>query len=219
MLIATSATQAATLVLTDSGTIGGFTMTNEGISGGTATILITNIPNAQSFVNNVNGVTVPQEPISVNGPVTLLVTSTGGGNYNLALSPAEYTKTIGSGTATAQLTFTQTTGVAPTALPNFFNSSGLVTSVVSNANPTYDFSNFANGKGEMNFTFTATSFTGGATSFQSLFAKKGATATGTGAFSQLSTAVIPEPASMALLGIGMSGLFALRRFFKRPSVV
>jgi hypothetical protein len=29
---------------------------------------------------------------------------------------------------------------------------------------------------------------------------------------------IPEPTSMALLGIGMSGLFALRRFFRRPSV-
>jgi len=33
-----------------------------------------------------------------------------------------------------------------------------------------------------------------------------------------SSSVIPEPASMALLGIGISGLFALRRFFKRPPV-
>jgi len=33
-----------------------------------------------------------------------------------------------------------------------------------------------------------------------------------------SSTTIPEPASMALLGIGISGLFALRRFFKRPSV-
>jgi len=33
-----------------------------------------------------------------------------------------------------------------------------------------------------------------------------------------STQGVPEPASIALLGIGISGLFALRRFFKRPSV-
>jgi len=33
-----------------------------------------------------------------------------------------------------------------------------------------------------------------------------------------STGVVPEPASMALLGIGMTGLLAFRRFFKKTSV-
>jgi len=32
------------------------------------------------------------------------------------------------------------------------------------------------------------------------------------------TAVIPEPSSFALLGIGMTGFLAFRRFFKRPAV-
>ena len=36
------------------------------------------------------------------------------------------------------------------------------------------------------------------------------------AYSQLN--VIPEPNSLALLGIGMTGFFAFRRFFKRTSV-
>jgi hypothetical protein len=209
-------------VITDSGSIGGFTMTNAGISGGTATILITKIPNAQSQMLNVNGTPITPEPVSVpeasEAPVTLLVTHTTGDNYSLALMPATYDKAVG-GTVGAQaiLAFDQTAGSAPSITPKQFNTTGAITSLVSNLNPTYDFSPFGAPGGTINFTFTATTFTGaGVNSFASLFTHAGATATGSGAFSQIA---VPEPASMSLLGIGMSGFFALRRFFKRPSVV
>jgi hypothetical protein len=141
MSLAGSAAQAGLLVVTDSGSIGGFTMTNTGISAGTATILITGSPNAQSQINTVNGFSVlPPEKTTVNGPVTLLVTQTAPQLYDLALSPPTYTKTVGSTVgAQAQLAFNLAKGVAPSVLPNFFNATGVVTALLENDNPKYDF--------------------------------------------------------------------------------
>ena len=61
MSLVGSPAPAGTVVITDSGSIGGFKMTNTGISGGTATILITGEPNTQSQINTVNAVSVAPE--------------------------------------------------------------------------------------------------------------------------------------------------------------
>jgi hypothetical protein len=218
MGLASPATQAGIVVATDSGSIGGFTMTNTGISAGTATMLITGVPNTSEQLNTVNGVSIAPEPVTFSGPITLLVTAVGPQTYSLALSPPTYDKSIGAASSgQAVLAYSLSTGVAPAALPNFFNMSGIVTALLANANPTYDFSLFANGKGTINATLTATTFGGGVSSFAGLFSTVGGTATGSGSFSQL--AFVPEPSSLALLGIGVSGLLAFRRIFrKRPKV-
>jgi hypothetical protein len=201
-------TQAASIIVaTDSGNLGEFNFTNTGIISGTATIAVS-VPSLISTVNTVNGAIVPPEPVKVNTPLTLTVTPTGAGEYSLAL-PAGITKTVGPTVGQqAIMTFNLTRGDTPAALPNFFNASGPVLALLANANPLYDFAAFSNGLGKINFTFTATTFTG-VSSFASLFSTVGATATGNGSFSQ--AAAVPQPASLAMLGSGLALVLAWGR--------
>jgi len=206
--------QAASIVVdTASGSVGGLTMTNEGVNGsGTATILITNEPNTQSFLNNVNGLTVAPDPVAVEGPLTLLVTPTGGGTYSLALSPPNAEVIIGTTPgAQAILAFNQTAGEAPPTLPDFFNMSGHFTSLISNLEPTYDFSHLVGGN--LNFAITGTTFTG-TSSFAGLFSTAGTSASvvASGSFS---VSAVPEPASVAMLGTGMGVVFTGLVFGRR----
>jgi len=210
LAMATASTQAGTVVLNDSGDIGAFMATNLGVNGsGTATIEF-DPTNSVSQVSTVNGSFITPELSKVNGPITLFVTPTGAETYNLALSPPTYNQTIGA-TAGAQaiLAFNLQTGVAPTVLPQFFNMSGHVTSLVADLNPNLSYSLFKNG-GDINITLTATAITGAPT-FAAFLRTPGAVAVGNGSFSQ---AAIPEPGSVILLGTGI-GVVLLGRQLRR----
>jgi PEP-CTERM motif len=92
----------------------------------------------------------------------------------------------------------------------FLNLSGTIPagSLLANALPGLDFSPFNNGGGTMGLTFNKVG-----TDLGSIVAN-GGTITGTGGF----TEAAPEPGSFALLGIGMTGFLAFRRFFKKTPV-
>jgi hypothetical protein len=216
MTVFGSAAQAANIVVNDdSGTLGTFTLTNIGIVGSTSTLQLDLTSPALQATNAINGVATVI-PAAFSSPILLDVTPVGGGVYTV--TSAEFLKTFGDVAGSqAQLSFNITAAVTP--LDNFLNLQGLVTAVVQNSlafgGDTYDFTPFATGLGTNSITLVGSSF-GGASSFAGVIANVGAVATGSGSFSQVSA--IPEPSSMALLGIGLSGLFTFRRLRKRTAV-
>jgi len=198
---------ASTLVDTASGSIGAFSFTNIGITAGTASIAI-GIPGTTSQLETVNGAVVPPTLTTVDTPAVLFVTQVSGETYSLSLD-RNHIETVGAIPGSqAKMAFSLSAGVAPALLPDFFNASGRIVSLLANANPLYDFSGFANGLGRINLTFTATSFTG-TTSFAGLFSTVGATAVGNGSFSQ--AVVVSEPVSSALMSLGVCSVFGILR--------
>jgi hypothetical protein len=155
-------------------------------------------------------------PTSAPHTVTSTVTTGAFTSYTLS-QPAPNLKSFGVGPGailTATLEYELTTGTAIN--PGFLNLSGTINSVSSAllettaTSPTiYDFSAYSLGA-DITRTYTSVG-----SNFANVIAH-GGTIIGTGAFADLAT--IPEPSSMALLGIGVSCLFVGRRHFKWSSV-
>jgi hypothetical protein len=211
----------ATLVSSDSGSVGSFTLLNTGISGGVSHLELTFTSPASEALQTINGGSVSGIGALFTTPVSLDVTPNGANTYTVTSigTTAKVFTDAASGTS-AELEW-NLSSASTTVNPNVLNLAGNVTSVTTNglvnAGTTYDFSPFTNGSGSNKITLTATSFSGGISSMASLIATAGgtATATGNGSFSETAANAIPEPASLALMGIGVIGLFTLRRLFKR----
>jgi hypothetical protein len=100
-----------------------------------------------------------------------------------------------------------------------FNPVGATSSIVGGNSVVIDFATPLPTASILDFTFTTTTSEIGIAS--SVWTYTGGGSSPTGApiyFHTAPSALVPEPTSMALLGIGMTSFLAFRRFFKRNSI-
>ena len=190
---AAAAAQADTIVLNDSGTIGSFTLTNNG--GGSMTLNM----DGTEHLENINGSGVGPFTANFDAKVNMTVVSLGAHDYSITTGTLTKTFTDAAG-GQAILNYKVTGAETSSFLLNNAVLGGPILGIVMNSFSGFDFSHLVGGTN--NFALTSTSYSGaGVNNMEKVFQTSGASAQGSIAFSELGAVPVPSTLIMATTGL------------------